>query len=153
MVCGLSGGGLRCGLRWSAVFRPTDFSRKSEFYQNGQTYPHAKTRHGSLGISHFQMPKVKFQWDPSSRAPNACAVGKHCVFHRPAFLQLKTSFPSNIHHRSHDDYLEGKCSILTSYCVQCDAHTHMNMPNNWPLDWVLSHWAHFTVLRFIFLYM
>ena len=23
MVCGLSGGGLRCGLQWSAVFRPT----------------------------------------------------------------------------------------------------------------------------------
>ena len=23
VVCGLSGGGLRCGLRWFAVFRPT----------------------------------------------------------------------------------------------------------------------------------
>jgi len=23
VVCGLSGDGLRCGLRWSAVFRPT----------------------------------------------------------------------------------------------------------------------------------
>jgi len=28
-------------------------------------------------------------------------------------------------------------------------HTHMNRPNS-SLDWVLSHWAHFTVLRFIF---
>jgi len=27
-------------------------------------------------------------------------------------------------------------------------HTHMNRPNS-SLDWVLSHWAHFTVLRFI----
>ena len=28
-------------------------------------------------------------------------------------------------------------------------HTHMNRPNS-SLDWVLSNWAHFTVLRFIF---
>ena len=28
-------------------------------------------------------------------------------------------------------------------------HTHMNRPNSF-LDWVLSHWAHFTVLRLIF---
>jgi len=27
-------------------------------------------------------------------------------------------------------------------------HTHMNRPNS-SLDWVLSHWAHFTVLEFI----
>jgi len=33
--------------------------------------------------------------------------------------------------------------------VQC-THTHMNRANS-SLDWVLSHWAHFTVLRFIFL--
>jgi len=31
-------------------------------------------------------------------------------------------------------------------------HTHMNR-NNSSLDWVLSHWAHFTVLRFIFVYV
>jgi len=31
-------------------------------------------------------------------------------------------------------------------------HTHMNRPNS-SLDWVLSHWAHFTVLRFIFVYI
>ena len=43
------------------------------------------------------------------------------------------------------------CSV--QYCVQqlytvnC---THMNRPNS-SLDWVLSHWAHFTVLRFIFI--
>jgi len=28
-------------------------------------------------------------------------------------------------------------------------HAHMNRPNS-SLDWVLSRWAHFTVLRFIF---
>jgi len=28
-------------------------------------------------------------------------------------------------------------------------HTHTNRPNS-SLDWVLSHWAHFTVHRFIF---
>jgi len=31
-------------------------------------------------------------------------------------------------------------------------HTHMNRPNR-SLDWVLCHWAHFTVLRFIFVYV
>ena len=30
--------------------------------------------------------------------------------------------------------------------------THMNRPNN-SLDWALSHWAHFTVLRFMFVYV
>ena len=30
-------------------------------------------------------------------------------------------------------------------------HTHMNRPNR-SLDWVLSHWADFTVLRFIFVF-
>ena len=29
-------------------------------------------------------------------------------------------------------------------------HTHMNRPNS-SLDWVLYHWVHFTVLRFIIL--
>jgi len=31
-------------------------------------------------------------------------------------------------------------------------HIHMNRPNS-TLDWVLSHWAHFTVLTFIFVYV
>jgi len=68
-------------------------------------------------------------------------------------------FPSNRHHLSNGDCLEGNrdnhqvCSV--QYCVQqlytvnC---THMNRPNS-SLDWVLSHWAHFTVLRFIFVYV
>jgi len=29
VVCGLSGGGQRCGLRWSAVFRPTPVQQVS----------------------------------------------------------------------------------------------------------------------------
>jgi len=33
--------------------------------------------------------------------------------------------------------------------VHSAMHTHMNRPNS-SLDWVLSHWAHFTVHRFIF---
>ena len=67
--------------------------------------------------------------------------------------------PSNRHHRSNGDCLEGKrenypvCSV--QYCVQqvdCAMHTPMNRPNS-SQDWVLSHWAHFTVLRFIFVYV
>ena len=39
------------------------------------------------------------------------------------------------------------CSIVSNSCAQCDAHTYEQ--TNSSLDWVLSHWAHFTVLRFI----
>jgi len=37
------------------------------------------------------------------------------------------------------------CNIVCNNCA------HMNRPNS-SLDWVLSHWAHFTVLRFIFVF-
>ena len=40
------------------------------------------------------------------------------------------------------------CSIVCNNCAQCNAHTYEQ--TNSSLDWVLSHWAHFTVLRFIF---
>ena len=40
------------------------------------------------------------------------------------------------------------CNIVCNNCAQCNAHTY-EQPNS-SLDWVLSHWAHFTVLRFIF---
>ena len=70
-----------------------------------------------------------------------------------------TAIPSNRHHRRNGDCLEGKrenyqaCSVQS--CVQqlCTVQcTHMNRPIS-SLDWVLSHWAHFTVLRFIFVYV
>jgi len=46
------------------------------------------------------------------------------------------------------------CNIVRNNCAQCHGqlHTHMNGPNS-SLDWVLSHWAHFTVLRFIVVYV
>jgi len=61
-------------------------------------------------------------------------------------------FPSNRHHRSCGVCLEGKgeiirsvlCNIVCNNCAQCDAHTYEQ--TNSFLDWVLSHWAHFTVL-------
>jgi len=40
------------------------------------------------------------------------------------------------------------CNIVCNNCAQCDAHTYEQ--TNSSVDWVLSHWAHFTVLRFIF---
>jgi len=43
-------------------------------------------------------------------------------------------------------------AILCATIVQSAMHTHMNTSNS-SLDWVLSHWAHFTVLRFIFVYV
>jgi len=62
---------------------------------------------------------------------------------------------------SQDDTLsggqEGKlsgllCAVLCATIVHSELHTHMNRTNS-SLDWVLSHWAHFTVLRFIFVYV
>ena len=44
------------------------------------------------------------------------------------------------------------CAVLCATIVHSELHTHMNRPNS-SLDWVLSHWAHFNVLRFIFLYV
>ena len=36
------------------------------------------------------------------------------------------------------------CNIVCNNCAQCNAHTYEH--TNSSLDWVLSHWAHFTVL-------
>ena len=52
------------------------------------------------------------------------------------------------------------CSVqyCVQQCAQCNAHTYqsinhlLNRPNSF-LDWVLSHLAHFTVLKFIFVYV
>jgi len=44
------------------------------------------------------------------------------------------------------------CAVLCATSVHSEVHTHMNRTNS-SLDWVLSHWAHFTVLRFIFVYV
>jgi len=44
------------------------------------------------------------------------------------------------------------CVILCATIVHSAMHTHTNRPNS-SLDWVLSHWAHFSVLRFIFVYV
>jgi len=44
------------------------------------------------------------------------------------------------------------CAILCATIVHSAMHTHMNRPNR-SLDLVLSHWAHFTVLGFIFVYV
>ena len=41
------------------------------------------------------------------------------------------------------------CNIVCNNCAQCDAHTYEQ--TNSSLDWVLSHWASFTVLRLIFM--
>jgi len=43
-------------------------------------------------------------------------------------------------------------AVFAVAIVHSTMHTHMNKPNS-SLDLVLSHWAHFTVLRFIFVYV
>ena len=37
------------------------------------------------------------------------------------------------------------CNIVCNNCAQCDVHTYEQTSSS--LDWVLSHWAYFTVLR------
>ena len=72
------------------------------------------------------------------------------------YRRLSVPLPSNRHHRSSGDCLEGNgeklsglfCAILCATIVHSVMHTHMNRPNS-SLDLVLSHCAHFTVLRFI----
>jgi len=44
------------------------------------------------------------------------------------------------------------CAILCGTIVHSAMHTRMNRPNS-SLDWVLSHWTHFTVLGFIFVFV
>ena len=44
------------------------------------------------------------------------------------------------------------CAVLCATIVHSELHTHMNRPNS-SLDWVLSHWAHFTVFRLIFVHV
>jgi len=44
------------------------------------------------------------------------------------------------------------CAVLCATSVHSELHTHTNRTNS-SLDWVLSHWAHFTVLRFICAYV
>jgi len=43
------------------------------------------------------------------------------------------------------------CAVLCATIVHSELHTHMNRPNS-SLDCVLSHLAHFTVLRGIFVH-
>jgi len=43
------------------------------------------------------------------------------------------------------------CNIVRNNCAPCNAHTYEQTYSS--VDWVLSHWAHFTVLRFIFVYV
>jgi len=43
-------------------------------------------------------------------------------------------------------------AVFCATIVHSAMHTHMNRPNT-SLDWVLSRWAHFPVLRFIFVYV
>ena len=43
------------------------------------------------------------------------------------------------------------CNIVCNNCAQCIVHTCEQ--TNSSVDWVLSHWAHFTVHRFIFVYV
>ena len=124
---------------------------------------------GTLPSSHFlsspvSCPPLKSSWDLGEQCKlpvDHCGTQPPNVFDAPLSQARKPSspFPSNTHHRSNGDCLKGKrenyqvCSV--QYCAQ-QLYT-VNCTHIWTelssLDWVLSHWAHFTVLRFIFVYV
>jgi len=109
-------------------------------------------------------PQSKRQMDRFSRF--CTAYGRKCLYHTmgipihqncPFPWKVWTShvtrdafgpspLPSNRHHRSNGDCLEGKrgklsalfCAILCATIVHSAMHTHMNRRNS-SLDWVLSH--------------
>jgi len=91
----------------------------------------------------------------SIRQGHSCCgiiIGSHVLFDGTVSSDLAPP-PSNRHHWSNGDWwVRGKlsglfCAILCATVVHSAVHIRMNRPNS-SLDWVLSHWAHFTVLRF-----
>ena len=77
--------------------------------------------------------------------------GRRCplVVHLPPFPQIDIIGAVVIVWRVRGKTIRSVlCNIVCNNCAQCDAHIYEQ--TNSSLDWVLSHWAHFTVLRFIF---
>jgi len=68
-----------------------------------------------------------------------------CTFHQCVFYSRLASTVWRVRGKTIRSVL---CNIVCNNCTQCDAHTYEQ--TNSSLDWDLSHWAHFTVLRFIF---
>jgi len=108
------------------------------------------------------MQQTQQSVNPHSASQLQSVVCCHSKFKHHNFHQLHNNnnnnksnpLPSNRRHRSNGDCLEGKREnyhvCFVQYCAQqlCTLQcTHMNRPNS-SLHWVLSHWAHFTVLTY-----
>ena len=81
-----------------------------------------------------------------------CLLYRRQVFYFPIAFRMDTPFPQidiigdvvivwKVKGKTIRSVL---CSIVCNNCAQCNAHTYEQ--TNSSLDWVLSHWAHFTVL-------
>jgi len=103
-----------------------------------------------------QLPRAKGHVDRFSRFCTAdCRVSLYCAMVRP-FLpdplpQIDIIGAMAIVWRVRGKLSGLFCAILSATIVHSAMHRHMNRPNS-SLDWGLSHWAHFTVLRLIFVY-
>ena len=76
---------------------------------------------------------------PSRTRPHCCWV------FQPPFPQIEIIGAAVIVWRVRRKTIRSvRCNIVCNSCAQCDAHTYEQ--TNSCLDWVLSHWAHFTVL-------
>jgi len=97
----------------------------------------------------------KAEWRGPGSRPPASTYGT--CYNRADQHPLPTPLPSSRRHLSNGDCVEvrGKiigsvlCNIVCNNCAQCNADTLTDLTRLWTGDWVLSHWAHFTVLRFI----
>jgi len=129
-------------LQWNAASVTWQVSRRSRVSRRGYGVRRISRRH-------------------RQRAGERGAVCEHvstgAVRTRRRRAQLRrTHVPDNRTGMYSTACLEGKggklsrlfCAILCATIVHSALHTHMNRPNS-SLNWVLSHWAHFTVHRFI----
>ena len=81
--------------------------------------------------------------------PMKTQTNTHCYQPQPPFRQIDITGAVVIVWRVRGKTIRSVlCNIVCNNCAQCDAHTYEQ--TNSSLDWVLSQWAHFTVLRFIF---
>ena len=93
-------------------------------------------------------------WDPLP------SLGHSCKFQRvsrldsvtaphPPFPQIDIIGAMVIVWRARGKISSLFCALLCATIVHSELHAHMIRPNS-SLDLVLFHWAHFTVLRFVF---
>jgi len=95
--------------------------------------------------------KLKFELDECKFWPALFSSPSECYR-----LLIFSSLTSNRWYLSYDVCLEIRAEIIRTvlWCLVYWSHKHTWMSKSYSsLDWVLSHWAHFTVCRLICVYL